>query len=115
MVSELNLNWRLRGMDDQDPRLKLARRLRELREDGLPGRKITQTSSPRHWAAASRSAFRLFRPTSRRRMGRFRPLASGWLRDAVRHGPVLRGAVPRMLDPAELTGEERQAMMTGAA
>ena len=98
-------------MDSQDPRQLLARRLRELREDHWPGRKITQ-------------------PQLARALGDGKPLSvpliSSWESQTNPHIPPLPrlegyaavfatsrsfdGTEPRRLSPEEMTDGETDAM-----
>ena len=99
-------------MDDQDPRLKLARRLRELREDGLPGSKITQTQLARALGGDKPVSVPLissYESTTNPQIpppGRLDGYAT--LFATTRS---FEGTAPRMLDPAELSDDERQAMI----
>jgi hypothetical protein len=99
-------------MDDQDPRLKLARRLRELREDGLAGRKITQTQLAQALGGGKPVSVPLISSYESTTNPQIPP--PGRLDGYAMLFATARsfeGTAPRILDPAELTGEERQAMI----
>jgi transcriptional regulator with XRE-family HTH domain len=107
MRAELQMNWDF-GLDAQDPRLVLARRLRALREDHFPGKKVTQQQLARALGGVSVPLISSWESqTSPRtpplaRLEAYSALfATARAFDAVPNGEVIA---------ASLTDEERAAM-----
>ena len=98
-------------MEDQDPRLRLAGRLRELREEGLPGRKITQTELAQALGRDKPVSVPLISSYESKTHPQIPPVGR-----LERYAAIFATArsfdasSPRMLDPAEMSEEERQVM-----
>ena len=99
-------------MEDQDPRLQLARRLRELREDGLPGKKVTQIELAQALGRDKPVSVPLISSYESRTNPQIPPPSrlDGYA-TLFATARSFEGERPRMLDPSELSDEERQVMI----
>lgn len=98
-------------MDDQDPRLLLARRLRELRSERWPGRKITQTQLAQALGRGKPVSVPLISSYESEAHPQIPPLARLESYAAVFATPRSFETDPaRMLAPSEMTDEERRTM-----
>jgi hypothetical protein len=97
-------------VDSQDPRQLLARRLRELREDRWPGRKITQPHLARALGGEKPLSVPLISSWESQTNPRIPPprRLAGYA--AVFATPRSFEEVPHRLDPADMTDEERRTM-----
>ena len=109
MLTELKLKtmagWC--GQQDQDPRQLLAQRLRGLREERWPGRKITQPQLAQALGDGKRSVCPSSRPGSRRptRISLRSPGSRAMPPCSPRPAPSTAPS-PRRLSPADMTDEE---------
>ncbi len=97
-------------MDDQDARQLLARRLRSLREQGLPGRKLTQPELAEALGADKPVSVPLISSWESQTKPRIPPWARLEQYAALFAAPrSFRSSPPRPLRPADMTEQERQA------